>query len=152
MVQGGYEYLKTKLQQRFPLMMVDRVRELAEDHSYIRTVKNISGNEICFLGHFPHFSIFPGVLIIEAMAQSASVLFASDEAPSEDDLYLLGSVGNTRFLHPVFPGDQMEIRIDIIKRVPDACLVSGQVHVDGLLVAEGKLSFARRNRNGWEDK
>ena len=71
----NFEEVKTRLKQRFPLIMVDRVLEL-EPGKRIKTLKNVTGNEIQFLGHFPDFAIMPGTFIIEGIGQNASILFS----------------------------------------------------------------------------
>jgi 3-hydroxyacyl-[acyl-carrier-protein] dehydratase len=144
----SFEKIKTILKQRFPLIMVDRVLDMKK-FSWIKTVKNVTGNEIYFLGHFPEYSIMPGVYIIEAMAQSASILFSSSNSRDTDSventsLMLLGNVNSVRFILPVLPGDRMIIEISVIKMVEDAAIVEGIVFVDEKIVAKGKLTFSLR--------
>ena len=126
----SFEEVKGFLKQRFPIMMVDRVLEL-EPSIKIRTIKNITGNEIFFLGHFPDFSIMPGVFIIEAMAQSASILFSKStgKGTGEGELMVLGTVNDMRFSAPVLPGYSMIIEVYIIKLIEDAAIVEGVVTV-----------------------
>src|ERR1700761_8870861 len=103
-----FEEVKLCLKQRFPMLMVDRVLEL--DHGKrIKTLKNVTGNEIHFLGHFPDFSIMPGTLIIEAIGQSASLLFShtSGKGVKQNEFMALASVVDMRFLIPVLPGHTM---------------------------------------------
>src|SRR5271168_4155954 len=96
-----FEEVKEHLKQRFPLIMVDTVLEL-EPGKRIKTLKNVTGNEIQFLGHFVDFAIMPGTLIIEAIGQSASILFShtSGKGVSEREFMALGSVNDMRFLAP----------------------------------------------------
>jgi 3-hydroxyacyl-[acyl-carrier-protein] dehydratase len=133
------------LKQRFPMIMVDTVVELVPDRR-IRTTKNVTGNEIQFLGHFPDYAIMPGTLIVEAFGQSASILFLrSSAAPLQPgDFLVLGVIRDMRFLAPVFPGDRLEISVDVLKIAGDITLVEGEVSVDATVVARGTLGFARR--------
>lgn len=140
-----FEQVKRMLKQRFPILMVDRVLEL-ESGVRIKTIKNVTGNEIYFLGHFPDYSIVPGIYIIESIAQSASILFTekTGKGVNEDELMVLGVVNEMRFLAPVLPGYTMEIEVNVIKIVPDAAIVEGIARVDDEIVAKGKLTFARK--------
>jgi len=140
-----FEEIKTYLKQRFPIIMVDRVLEL-EPSIRIKAIKNITGNEIYFLGHFPDFSILPGVLIIEAIAQSASILFSKSTGKGMDDreVMVLGTVNDMRFFAPVLPGYGMIIEVYVVKLVEDAGIVEGVAIVEDKIVAKGKLTFARK--------
>ena len=135
----------TLLKQRFPMIMVDAVLELVPEQR-ILTLKNVTGNEIQFLGHFPELAIMPGTLIVEAFGQSASILFSRTTSlglrPGE--FLMLGSINDMRFLAPVMPGDQMQIAVQILKTAGDITLVEGTVKVRETVVARGKLGFARR--------
>jgi len=135
----------TLLKQRFPMIMVDAVLELVPEQR-ILTVKNVTGNEIQFLGHFPELAIMPGTLIVEALGQSASILFSRTTSlgmrPGE--FLVLGVVNDMRFLVPVVPGDRMEIAVQILKIAGDMALVEGSVSVGQTIVARGRLGFARR--------
>jgi 3-hydroxyacyl-[acyl-carrier-protein] dehydratase len=125
--------------------MVDRVLEI-EPGKKIKALKNVTGNEIQFLGHFPECAIMPGVFIVEAMGQSASILFSSTTKKGIDkgEAMVLGVINNMRFLAPVYPGETMFIEVNVIKMMEEAALVEGVVTVEGNVVAEGKLSFARK--------
>lgn len=140
-----FEEVKAHLKQRFPLIMVDRVLEL-EPKKRIKTLKNVTGNELHFLGHFPDFAIMPGTLIIEAIGQSASILFsrtAGDKIePSE--FLVLAVVNDMKFLVPVLPGHTLTIEVNILKMTDQAALVEGIASVDDVVVTRGKLSFARK--------
>ena len=141
-----FEEVRTLLKQRFPMIMVDCVISLEPGKS-IRTTKNITGNEIQFLGHFPEYAVMPGTLIVEAIGQSASILFAktTGTGTGEGDFLVLGSINDMRFLVPVVPGNRMEIDVRVLKFVADLALVEATVTVDGTVVARGKLGFARRD-------
>ena len=141
----SFAEVRTLLKQRFPMIMVDAVLELVPEQRIV-TVKNVTGNEIQFLGHFPEFAIMPGTLIVEALGQSASVLFSRTTSlglqPGE--FLVLGSINDMRFLAPVMPGERMEIAVQILKMAGDITLVEGSVTVGDTVVARGKLGFARR--------
>jgi 3-hydroxyacyl-[acyl-carrier-protein] dehydratase len=141
----SFEEVRTLLKQRFPMLMVDSVVAL-EPGKTISAIKNVTGNEIQFLGHFPEQAIMPGTLIVEAIGQVACILFSkttgTGSAPGE--LLVLGSINNMRFLNPIVPGERMEINVKVLKFVQDFALVEGTVTVDGTVAATGSLGFARR--------
>jgi 3-hydroxyacyl-[acyl-carrier-protein] dehydratase len=139
-----FEEVRALLAQRFPMLMVDTVISL-EPGKRIRTTKNVTGNEIHFLGHFPEHAVMPGTLIVEAIGQSASILFAKTAGTRPGEFLVLGSINDMRFLVPVAPGDRLEIDVEALKFVGDFAFVEGVATVDGAVVAKGKLGFARRN-------
>jgi len=140
-----FEEVKVHLKQRFPFIMVDRVLEL-EPGKRIKALKNVAGNEIQFLGHFPEFAIMPGTSIIEAIGQSASILFSytTGKGMEPGEFMALAAVNDMRFLVPVLPGHTMVMEINIVKRTEEAALVDGVARVEDTVVARGKLSFARK--------
>lgn len=141
----NFEEVKANLKQRFPLIMVDRVLEL-EPGKRIKTLKNVTGNELQFLGHFPDFAIMPGTFIIEAIGQSAAILFsrtAGDHANPREFL-VLAIVNDMKFLVPVLPGHTLMIEVNILKMTEQAAVVEGIASVDNTVVTLGKLSFARK--------
>ena len=141
----NFAEVRTLLKQRFPMIMVDTVLELVPEQRIV-TLKNVTGNEIQFLGHFPELAIMPGTLMVEAFGQSASILFSRTTSlglgPGE--FLMLGSISDMRFLAPVMPGDRMEIAVQILKMAGDITLVEGTITVGTTVVARGKLGFARR--------
>jgi 3-hydroxyacyl-[acyl-carrier-protein] dehydratase len=140
-----FAQVRNLLKQRFPMLMVDTVLELVPEQRIV-AVKNVTGNEIQFLGHFPELAIMPGTLIVEAFGQSASILFSQTTSlglrPGE--FLVLGVINDMRFLVPVVPGDRMVIAVKILKIAGDIALVEGTVTVEHTVVARGKLGFARR--------
>jgi 3-hydroxyacyl-[acyl-carrier-protein] dehydratase len=140
-----FEEVKQHLKQRFPLLMVDRVLEL-EPGKRIKTIKNVAGNEIQFLGHFADYAIMPGTLIIEAIGQSASILFSrtTGKGMNQKEFMALAAVNDMRFLVPVLPGDTMTMEVNVLKMTEEAALVEGIARVDDTVVTRGKLSFARK--------
>lgn len=144
-MQLDFEEIKKLVPQRFPFIMIDRVLELEPGKEAV-AVKNISGNDIFFLGHFPDKAIMPGAAIIEAMAQTSIVLFASDKKQEDDrkPLYYFGSV-KARFFHPVVPGDQLKIKVVNVKSLPNVVYVSGEAFVEDKKVSEAELVFSIKN-------
>jgi len=140
-----FEEVRAHLKQRFPLIMVDRVLEL-EPGKRIKSLKNVAGNEIQFLGHFPEYAIMPGTSIIEAIGQSASILFSytTGRGIEAREFMALAAVNDMRFLVPVLPGHTMIMEVSIVKRTGDAALVEGVARVEDTIVTRGKLSFARK--------
>ena len=111
-----------------------------------RSPKELLGNELHFIGHFPQRAVMPGTLIVEAIGQAASILFAktTDTPIGNDEFLVLGSIDSMRFLTPIVPGDRMEIEIKVLKIVGDISYVDTAVTVDGTAAVSGKLGFARR--------
>jgi 3-hydroxyacyl-[acyl-carrier-protein] dehydratase len=140
----SFEEVKTCLKQRFPMLMVDRVLDI-EPGKRIKTLKNVTGNEIQLLGHFPDFAIMPGTCIIEAIGQSASLLFsyATGKGMNPGEFMALAAVNDMRFLAPALPGHTMVMEVKIIKATEEAALIEGVATVDDTVVARGKLSFVR---------
>ncbi len=123
--------------------MIDRVIDV-EPGKYAVSTKNVSINESFFQGHFPENPIMPGALILEAMAQTAIILFVSAKEKHEADtkaIYYFGSV-KARFLHPVVPGDQLKIKAVNVKTLSTGAYVSAEGTVDGKKVAEAELVFS----------
>jgi 3-hydroxyacyl-[acyl-carrier-protein] dehydratase len=141
-----FEEVRASLKQRFPMLMVDSVLSLEPGKS-IRTIKNVTGNELQFLGHFPERAVMPGTLIVEAIGQSASILFSkttgSGTRPGE--FLVLGAINEMRFLVPVVPGETMQMDIQVLKFIDDFALIEAVATVNGTVVAKGKLGFARRS-------
>jgi 3-hydroxyacyl-[acyl-carrier-protein] dehydratase len=144
-----FEEVRAALKQRFPMIMVDTVISLEPGKS-IRTTKNVTGNEVQFLGHFPEHAVMPGTLIVEAIGQSASILFSKTTGTGVQpgEFLVLGSINEMRFLVPVVPGNRMDIDVQVVKFIEDFALVEGVATVDATVVAKGKLGFARRSLQG----
>lgn len=138
----NYEELRPLVPQKFPFIFVDRVLEL-EAGRRILCLKNVTANESFFSGHFPDFSIMPGVLIIEALAQSSILLFRKSSfwrEQLEDPVFLLRAT-NIQFLNPVFPGDQLSLEIVKEKVIPNGAMVSAAARVEDQVAAKGSLTF-----------
>jgi 3-hydroxyacyl-[acyl-carrier-protein] dehydratase len=140
-----FEEVRAALKQRFPMLMVDTVVSF-EPGKRIHTIKNVTGNELQFLGHFPEHAVMPGTLIVEAIGQSASILFAKTTGTGiqAGEFLVLGAINEMRFLVPVVPGNRLEMDIQVLKFIPDFALIEAIATVDGTIVAKGKLGFAKR--------
>ena len=131
------------LPNRYPFLLVDRVTDYELGQS-IKAYKNITFNEPCFTGHFPGQPIFPGVLILEALAQVAGVLgFKSME--KTDKLYLFAGVDNARFKKPVVPGDKLEMEVELVKERRGIWKFKGVARVDGDEVCSSDFMCAMRD-------
>ncbi|MCX8042857.1 MAG: 3-hydroxyacyl-ACP dehydratase FabZ [Desulfobacterota bacterium] len=125
---------------RYPFLLVDRVLEM-EPMKRIVTIKNVTINEPFFIGHFPGEPIMPGVLIVEAMAQSWGVLIIGSggaDAAQNLNVRFLG-IDNCRFRRPVVPGDQIRFELEALSQKRNIWKFSGKAYVDGALVAEAEL-------------
>ena len=131
------------LPQRYPIIMVDRVKE-CEPGKRIVAVKNVSANEPYFPGHFPHRPIMPGVLILEAMAQTAGVLVFRTQGtmPDERTVYYYVGIDNARFKKPVLPGDQLELEVHYDRQLRGISRFNCWARVDGQVVAEATILCA----------
>lgn len=140
----AFEIMKL-LPHRYPFLMVDRIVELEPGQRAVG-IKNVTVNEPMFTGHYPEQPIFPGVLIIEAMAQVGGIALLPDgeSADAEGKVPLLTGVDKVRFRRPVVPGDQMRIEVTMLRLRGDIGKVAGKVTVDGEAVAEAELMFAWR--------
>jgi 3-hydroxyacyl-[acyl-carrier-protein] dehydratase len=129
------------LPQRYPMLMIDRVKE-CEPGKRIVALKNVSANEPCFQGHFPGRPILPGVLILEAMAQAAGLLVFSAEPPAghtDGSVYYYVGIDNARFKKPVVPGDQLELEVAFERRLRGIGKFSCVARVAGTVVAEAQI-------------
>ncbi|RDJ24191.1 3-hydroxyacyl-[acyl-carrier-protein] dehydratase FabZ [Bosea caraganae] len=126
---------------RYPFLLVDRVIEMNGDESGIG-IKNVTANEPQFTGHFPGRPVFPGVLMIEAMAQTAGVLVVSargiDEAAVSTVLFT--TIDKAKFRKPVVPGDTLHFHLTKVARKRNLWFYRGEAKVDGVLVAEAEIS------------
>jgi 3-hydroxyacyl-[acyl-carrier-protein] dehydratase len=145
----SFEEVRAALKQRFPMLMVDTVISLEPGKS-IRTTKNVTGNELHFLGHFPEHAVMPGTLIVEAIGQSASILFSKTTGTGMQpgEFLVLGAINEMRFLVPVVPGNTLEMEIQVLKFIEGFALVEAVATVNGTAVARGKLGFAKRSLQG----
>jgi 3-hydroxyacyl-[acyl-carrier-protein] dehydratase len=131
-----------RLPHRYPFLMVDRVLDVVPGKSIV-AVKNVSYGEAFFQGHFPGHAVVPGVLIIEALAQAGGVL-AYESATADERMWILYLVGieETRFKHTVRPGDQLVLRVELVKRRRNLWRFTAVAEVDGKTVAETQILMA----------
>lgn len=131
------------LPHRYPFLLVDRITELTPGE-YIEGYKNVSISEPVFQGHFPGHPIYPGVMIIEGMAQAGGVLaFKSMDEESQDEIadkvvYFM-SIDKAKFRAPVTPGDQLVYKIDVLKHKGPVWQLDAKAYVDGKIVAQAEL-------------
>jgi len=134
-----HEILET-LPHRYPFLLVDRVLSI-DPGVEIVALKNVTINEPFFPGHYPHHPVMPGVLIIEAMAQVAALLsFKSMVAdPDKKSVYYFAGIDGARFKRPVIAGDQLIIRVSLIRSMRGLFKFKATAEVDGQLAAEAEL-------------
>jgi 3-hydroxyacyl-[acyl-carrier-protein] dehydratase len=137
------------LPHRFPIILVDRVLEL-ESGKRIVTIKNVTANEPVFAGHFPHYPVMPGVLIVEAMAQSAAILaiVTTGHEAQKGNLYYFAGIDRARFKRPVVPGDQLRMEAEVEREMRGVGKFRCRALVDGQLVCEADLMCAYRSIEG----
>lgn len=132
------------LPHRYPFLMVDRIVAFEPDKS-LSAIKNVTFNEPIFTGHFPQSPIFPGVLILEALAQSAALMaFKSMQGyPSEKTLYLLVGIDKARFKRQVIPGDQLVFNVNVLKEKRGIWRFDATATVDDVLACSCEVLIAR---------
>ncbi len=138
--------IKQYLPHRYPLLLVDRVIDW-ESGQRITTIKNVTINEEFFNGHFPNKPVMPGVLMIEALAQSAALLAFLTMGQKPDDnavVYFVG-IDGARFKRPVEPGDQLVMEVEILRQSRGIWKFSGKASVDGQLAVEAELMCTMRS-------
>lgn len=138
------------LPHRYPFLMVDAILEI-ERLKHIVGVKNVSINEYYFQGHFPGKPIMPGVLIIEAMAQTGGLLLLQEVPDRQNKLLYFVAVDGARFRRPVVPGDQLRIEVTVLSWRGDFCKLEGKASVNGQLAAEATLMCKMVEREGPSD-
>jgi 3-hydroxyacyl-[acyl-carrier-protein] dehydratase len=129
--------IRAILPHRYPFLLVDRIVEMEPDR--VVGIKQVTHNEPFFQGHFPDFPVMPGVLIVEAMAQTAGVLVLSGMPDRNNKLVLLVAIENARFRRPVVPGDTLRMEMKIIKKKASVAKMAGIATVNGLVVAEAEV-------------
>lgn len=133
------------LPHRYPFLLVDRILEY-EPKKRVVGIKNVTLNEPFFAGHFPGAPVMPGVLIVEAMAQTAGVMMLANIPDRESKLVFFTGIDNARFRRPVVPGDQLRLELTVLRLRPRYIRLRGEAYVDGELVAEAEISSALVDR------
>jgi 3-hydroxyacyl-[acyl-carrier-protein] dehydratase len=136
------------LPHRYPFLLVDRVVELVKGEKIV-AFKNITGNEEVFNGHFPGAPIFPGVMIVEALAQASGILgFVTTDTTADDGkLYLFAGLDKVRFKAPVVPGDQLMLESEVVAVKRHIWRFQTRATVNGKLVCEATLLCAYQDRD-----
>ena len=127
------------LPHRYPFLMVDRIVDVDGDNSAVG-IKNVTANEPHFMGHFPDRPVMPGVLIIEAMAQTAGAICIRQAVKSRPSVVYFMTIENAKFRKPVVPGDRMEIHVKKLKQRGMIWRFGCEAIVDGGKVAEAVIS------------
>lgn len=135
--------IKKILPHRYPMLLVDRVVEIKPNES-IEAYKNVTINEEVFLGHFPKQPIYPGVMIIEGMAQAGGLLafmsmFGEDYSVAENKIVYFMTIDKVKFRTPVVPGDRLVYKVSVIKNKGAVWQMEAKAYVDEKLVSEAEL-------------
>lgn len=138
--------LREILPHRYPFLLLDRVLDYEVDKQ-LKALKNVTVNEPCFQGHFPHHPVYPGVLILESIAQASAVLasLGLETRAGTDTVYLFAGIDKARFKRQVGPGDQMLITVQMQRRMRDIWICAGRVETDGRLCCSAEVMFTYRN-------
>jgi len=129
------------LPHRYPFLLIDRIVE-HERKQRIVAIKNVTVNEQFFNGHFPAYSIMPGVLIVEAIAQAGGALLLTEIPDRDNKLMVFTGIEKAKFRKPVTPGDQLRIEVKVINWRTTAVKMEGTAHVDGKLACEATVTCA----------
>ena len=135
------EKIKKILPHRYPFLLIDRVLEVQKG-KYCKALKNISGNEEVFQGHFPNQAVLPGVMIIEALAQTAGIVIHSgkDNAKSSEIVFFAG-IDKAKFRIPVVPGDQLVLETSLISQRRNFWVFEGKASVDEKLAVQAEIKL-----------
>lgn len=134
------DQIKEIIPHRYPFLLVDKIVDF-EPGKYAKGIKCVSANEMYFLGHFPEMSVMPGVLIIEALAQTGAVAILS-EPESKGKIALFGGIKHARFRGQVKPGDMLEMSCEIIRKKGPIGVGSAVAKVGERTVCTAELTFA----------
>ena len=135
------EEIKKILPHRYPFLLVDRVLEIKKG-TYCKALKNISANEEVFQGHFPKQAVLPGVMIIEALAQTAGIVIQSaKEDISSSEIVFFAGIDKAKFRVPVIPGDQLLLETNLINQRRNFWVFEGKAIVDDKLVAQAEIKL-----------
>ncbi|MCK5697488.1 MAG: 3-hydroxyacyl-ACP dehydratase FabZ [Gammaproteobacteria bacterium] len=134
------------LPHRYPFLLVDKVIDFEAGQS-LSAIKNVTYNEPQFTGHFPQKPILPGVLIIEALAQATGILAykSTDTKPDGESLYYLVGIDKARFKKPVYPGEQLMLQVEVIKKMRGVWKFKAVASVEDHIIASAELMCAERD-------
>ena len=136
----NYAEVLARIPHRYPLLLVDRAEDY-RPHTSIIGIKNVSFNDPFFQGHFPGNPVMPGVLIVEALAQTGAVLMSKSlNVDVEGKTIMFMSVDKARFRHPVRPGDQLRMHVDVLRAKSTVFKFAGRAMVEGRLAAEAEFA------------
>ena len=135
-----YNQIKQIIPHRQPFLLIDKVVEYEEGNRCV-AIKQVSGNEPFFQGHFPEYAVMPGVLITEALAQTGAVAMLNSEE-NKGKLALFAGIDKARFKRQVVPGDVLEMRVELIRQKGPIGVGNAKAYVDGKLVCQAELTFA----------
>lgn len=138
-------WILSVLPHRYPLLLVDRVLEM-EPRKRVVAIKNVTFNEPVFQGHFPGQPVFPGVMMIEGMAQAGGLMLLHELEDRDSKLLYFTSIDDCRFRRPVVPGDQMRYEVDVQRYRSTYCRLRGRVMVGDELAAEATIASATVDR------
>ncbi|MBI1284416.1 MAG: 3-hydroxyacyl-ACP dehydratase FabZ [Thiobacillus sp.] len=141
------EQVMQYLPHRYPFLLIDRITEMELGKS-VTAIKNVTINEPFFPGHFPGAPVMPGVLILEAMAQAAAILSfkTKNYAPEDIGVVYFAGIDGARFKKPVRPGDQLVLKVNIVREMRGIWKYTGRAEVDGAMVAEAELMATLRDK------
>ena len=136
------------LPHRYPFLLIDRVVDYKVG-DYLHGIKNITVNEPCFTGHFPHRPVMPGVLILEALAQATGILGfkTMERLPDNESIYYFVGIDNARFKRPVEPGDQVHLHVKLLRHKRDIWKFDAEARVDDKVVCAAELMCAHKGIN-----
>ena len=129
------EAIQKILPHRYPFLLVDRIEEMEPGKKAVG-IKNVTANEPFFPGHFPGRPVMPGVLIVEALAQTAGILVGEEGA---DKIPMFMGIDKARFRRPVVPGDQLRLEVEVLQMRRNVCRVSGKAYVGEEIAAEATI-------------
>ena len=132
--------IKKIIPHRYPLLLVDRIIEMVPGERVVG-LKSVTGNEPFFEGHFPAYPVMPGVLIIEALAQTGAVMMLQE---SEVQIPFLAGIDKARFRRQVVPGDQLRLEVVVLRARAGTCKMTAKAFVDGELAAEAEIMAVAR--------
>lgn len=133
------------LPHRYPFLMVDRVLEVDPGRS-LKAIKNVTSNEPFFDGHFPYRPVFPGVLMLESIAQASAILVSLiiDARATKKNIYLFAGIDKARFKSPAEPGDRLDITVELNAQRKNMWRCSGEIYVGDRIICSSDVLFTHR--------